>query len=67
MTPQPRGRTMGADRRTSVRDAIVLVVALGVAMAVGVAISVAVAIAGGLLQPDRFASKGGAAVAAALR
>ena len=67
MTRQPRGRMMGADRRASVRDAIVLMVALGVAMAIGVAISVAVAIASGLPRPDRFASEGDAAVAAALR
>ena len=60
---------MDADRRTSVRDAIVLVFALGVAGAVGVAISVAVAMASGLLRPDRFASEGdeAPAVAAALR
>jgi hypothetical protein len=60
---------MDADRRTSVRDAIVLVFALGVAIAVGVAISAAVAMASGLLRPDRFASERGEApfVAAALR
>jgi hypothetical protein len=60
---------MDPGRRTSGRDAILLLVALGVAIAVGVAISVAVAIAEGLLRLDRFPSERGEApaVAAALR
>jgi ABC-type uncharacterized transport system YnjBCD permease subunit len=60
---------MDAERRTAVREAIVLAVALSVAIAVGFAISVAVAMAGGLLRSDRFGSERGeaAAVAVALR
>jgi hypothetical protein len=45
---------MDAGRRTSVRDAIVLGIALGGAIGLGFAISVAVAITCGLLRPDRF-------------
>ncbi len=52
---------MDPGRRTSGRDAILLLVALGVAIAMGVATSVAVAIADGLLQPDRFPSERGEA------
>ena len=60
---------MDAGRRTSVRGAILLVVALSGAIALGVAIAVGAAIADGLLRPDRFAPERGEApaVAAALR
>lgn len=56
---------MDAGRRTSVRDAIVLGVALGGTIGLGFAISVAVAIACGLLRPDRFPSERHEAPAAA--